>query len=365
MLSLQSEDLSDRPSRLPISFTGWALKALLFDAELLRFVMTASALRRQAIFMILAIADLADFVRRCRATCPSEDWRGDDDNDLALALRKWRVQRLLSLVCDGYIPHGLTGVLGRAGHAPLMRRSYLLMLDLLAAGDERAKILIGARTISDLKIVAASKLDLALCQPGVLDRIALRQTVDGINAVAVLARELADADDQALADSVSPTPTNWSRWATLWAEKVRRFPAMSVVPDGFVALNSAASMKDAAGRFGNCLASRIPQAVVGRRAYLEYGPGQAIIELEALSGAGWLLSGIHGPNNDALDPMTFTEIVTKLRRAGVLIPSRIDENHERRAAARILDAFDFDEATTDPVLEDLLAEARLRVEQDA
>lgn len=366
MLLPNFEDLSDRPNRLPISFSGWSLRIIAgLEPELLQFLLFASPLRRQAVFLIVAVGDLVAFADRCRGECPDEDWRDVVSHDISLVLRKWRVQRLLAILCSINVPRGLMGVLMRAGHAPLARRSYQTLLDVLTAGGTRAQFLIDAPNANDLSVETASRLDLALCRAGILNAIHSVELVTGINAVARIAREFAGAYDEDLRQSVSPPPRSWSRWATRWAEKAKSFPAAPKVPEGFTGLNSAAALKDAAMRYSNCLVTRIPGAVVGRRAYAEYGPGEAMIELAALCDDKWQVLNVHGPDNDPVDPMTVREIVTKLKAAGFAIPIRFHDTRETRAAARLLGVYDFEETARDPILAEMLDDVRWLAEADA
>jgi hypothetical protein len=352
-----SEDFA-HPGRDAVSIPGWPLRLLAHlgdGGRLLQFCVSASALRRQTVYLV-ATADLADFVARCRAAFPNADWSGDDDNDLSSVLRRWRVRRILAVLCVGEIPRGLMGVLGRIGPMPMTRHGYSRLRGVLAAGGPRAEMLVAAPTVTENMVVALTELDIALLsRAGVLATINGWVSVKRINAICDLAREFADATDDDLAASVPVGKGGWVRWARNWASKAKRFPLAPSLPDGFIPLASADAMKDAARRYNNCLSERVSDALVGKRAYAEWRPGQAIVELEPLSEGRWLLRGIHAPGNEQVAPDVARDLSAGLRAAGILMPARFEDARYRRAA-KMLDCLDFDEP--DPILLELVNEAR-------
>jgi hypothetical protein len=127
------------------------------------------------------------------------------------------------------------------------------------------------------------------------------------------------------------------------------FPSLPPIRDDeeWVVLRTGEAMREAAGRFRNCLREKVHVTALGRAAFVKWRrePG-AVVELAALStGSGapaWLLEGVYGERNSRVDQQTASTVCRKLQRAGVLLPAKLGHAQRHNKAAPLLDVYDFD-----------------------
>jgi hypothetical protein len=311
---------------------GWALKALIRldgPSHILSFAMMADVRRRQAMFFALSIlteSNEATYAEKFRLGHPEHAWSGDDADDLSHALMKLPARVIVEIVA-GPLPDGMMGALGKLGHMVMPRpENYLILFKLLNGdfGPERASLVRQAEELSVTTISILPDLDRAACVPGIMTRIHTRKTASAVSSVALMARELSGATDASISASLSEITAKGSLrdWAARWAGK-GHFPEGPTMADtAFVKLDTGAAMRDCGLRYGNCLATKVPEVVLGRHYFLEYPSAPAIIELESLSEGRWLLRGIHGPKNAAVEEWACEAIWKKLAACGILLPAR-------------------------------------------
>lgn len=345
-VAVSSETLALKPR----SIDGWALPLLLrLDGpeHLLRFAMTASALRRQAIFLSLALIEGDEFgplAERIRSW--SDEQIDDDAAMIAHALTRWRVQRLVQANFDT-TPLGLCGALAKLGETPMSHpASYLKLCDVLAGqyGVAKARIILQARTITSDLIDIAILLDPVLARPGVIETIKYVRTVHQINRAVELIRSICNsASDEALGHSIPPAK-DWKHWASRWLSRADRFPLQPVIEDdGIEVLDSAEKLRDAGAVMRNCLQSRTAAAALGRVAYLHVKEPSAIVSLQAMSEGRWRLQGIHVHNNGSVDTETRVAVWEQLQRHGILVSAGNAEAARWTPVVRLIGDWELDD----------------------
>ena len=105
-----------------------------------------------------------------------------------------------------------------------------------------------------------------------------------------------------------------------WTERADRLPAPPFPGcDVLRPLSSAEALVEAAGRFRNCLKSKIHLVLAGRVAYYEFtGSPAAIVEVAPLSNGGWGIIGVYGVANDDIAPTKIPAIAAALIEQGVV-----------------------------------------------
>ncbi len=351
-------------TRAARSFTGWSLNAAISCDEahpgFLRFCVTSSALRRQIIFGALALVSYEGaeaIAARLRPLIRHD--RPPISDPLAVIATVLMTRRVRDISRALYGPvEGLVGVFGRLGDKPLHPVTYRTIVSLLSKPEHRAR----AKVLRQMQTVPASApaVLLALKPPFLLPNLLecfrsveevtqFQSAIDLVQCVVPnvtqveLAKSIADLGPDAKLDD----------WCERWLHKSQRFPFVPPIRDDgeFVVLRSAKAMRDAAARFRNCLATKVGFCIVGRNAYVEYQPTPAIIELVGLSQGHWMLCGIYGPDNGAVDTDTAQAIHRKIQSAGILTPARVAHAKPYNAVARMMNIREFDGLELD-VLED-------------
>lgn len=329
---------------------GWALDALLqidfAKPGLLRFLHTASDLRRQAVFLVLARLDW-DRLDGCSPwalkACSLE---GDPTGALATALASVRVRDLIGNVF-GATPTGLIGALSRCGSDPLEEFNYTLLHDIFddPKNKPRRALLRHAPKIDDDLVDVVWRLPKALLRPEVLNHIKssddIAQYASALNVLRRLHPKISDEDFALSLSQMSPG-SSLAHWIRRWIERALHLPpALPFAGDKEMRpLLSASDMKEVARRYQNCLRRRIGDVALGRAAYYEHIDG-AIAELRGLSKGNWVLEGIYGPQNRHALPGTVRAIRWKLEGAGVLVPAALAQGPDENAFADVLGLFEF------------------------
>jgi hypothetical protein len=336
------------------AFSGWALDAAITLDEvspgILRFVTTASVLRRQAVFAVLA--DVAhegaeEIAARLRPLLPDgSPLIADHLAAISTVLMTRRVRDITQAI---YGPvEGLVGILGRLGDKPLHPGTYRTIVSILSQPEHRTR----AKVLRQMEKVAASapSILLALQSPFILSSVAecfrsVEQVLEFRSAVDLIRRVVPQVTELELAKSIADLgpDARLDDWTIRWINKAECFlVAPPIQDDGeLVGLRSAKALRDAGKRYSNCLATKVGPCAVGRYGYAEYLPG-AVIEMVSLSQGQWVLNGIYGPNNLPVDTAMAHRVYRKLQAAGVLVPARVAHGKPWNAVARLMGIGVFD-----------------------
>jgi hypothetical protein len=216
---------------------------------------------------------------------------------------------------------GLERTLGRMGETAWSAEAYRRLVELLA--DQKAgKFLRHADAVEEAPIMRLGRLP-----PAMQRSLALASLItdDAATAVSEAAAAIACRSGAAVADAAT------ARWAVVETEAglfeaVREdlYPELPPPPfegtERLKPLATKASMREAARRFGNCLADRVNHAVGGFAAYYEWtGEPGAIVEISRDAIYGWRLEEAKGPNNDVLDKESRADLVGELTALGVYV----------------------------------------------
>lgn len=310
-------------------FDGWALHAVLRMGDeagdaggLLRFLLSASDLRRQVVFATLASGvtyDAVDFLYRIG---DGHDW-ATPAAGVVDALKHARLGALLNVAWPRATSAGAARPkLGRLGPSPLPKDGYHRLFR-VAADPERGHVL----AYVDLdagRLDALEALDPTLLHPTVLARLKCREDAELLNASAMLIRRhVSDVTDLTLRESlVSASSTR--KWSRHWLSRMDRFSSAPPVSGDHevVPLRTCAALAEAARRYRNCLGGtqRRAEAASGVCVYYEALKPQVIIELRRMMGPdGFAVAGMWGLGNSYVPKETRNEL--RDRFAGWGIPT--------------------------------------------
>ncbi len=255
--------------------------------------LTASAAQRQLVWLGLSLGVEPLVLRRATAM------------PLKRAVR--------AVAPDG--PDGLIRALGRLGETAWTAAEYEMLLFQLGQ-PESAKVLRHAEQIDPALVGAVSAFPPALLRSG-LTRLQLSPKQ---SAVAGEAWSIIRTRDGA--EAATRAAERWGRIADTKAlfeavmeDLMRPLPA-APFPDTtrLKALRSKAAMRDAAGRFNNCLRGRIRSAVEGWSAFYEWqGEPSAIVELNLDSIFGWRLDEVRLKDNAVMPAEHRDDLIACLR----------------------------------------------------
>jgi hypothetical protein len=335
----------------------WALEALsLCDEQhpgTLRFALSASALRRQTMFLVLASLDwnspeaVADRLKNIGTdgNLPSDDPLRVVSHALTTCCRVRDVLHALYGPVDG-----LLGALKRLGDEPLPRDAYRTLVSVLTEPEHRAR----AKVLRQMSRITSNHLTtlMWLEEPFILKELVEKLRPKDVSrfwmAVGLIHQLVPEVKTEDLVASLQRAfrpGTGLDNWVQRWASRATQFPTSpSGIDKAFTPLASAEAVRDAATRYRNCLGTKFGALALGRVFYLEYRPAPAIIELTALSGGRWAcLDGIYGPKNASLDPGTKRLIRRKLQASGVLVYARHAEANRWNSVARLVGVYDHDD----------------------
>jgi hypothetical protein len=336
--------------------SGWALRVILrLDEDhpgFLRFLHTASPLRRQVIFFVLSRLgcyrpDLfAGWIESAREAA---DGRSSDPlSVIAAGLASMRLRDIVRAVL-GVIPPGLIGVLARCGHEPMDRLTYTLLHAMLddPRNAARATLLRHARIIDDGVVHVVWRLPPALLRPDVLDQIRRPEQIDHyVSAIKLIKRLHPDVGDEMLANSLARVhgDSNLGGWLKRWMERAQCLPPALPWPgdDVLKPIVSGSEMKSAALRYRNCMGGQVSAVALGRVVYFEHvGDPGAIAEVVALSGGRWLLHGIYAADNERASALVVRSIRARLEGAGVLVAAADVQSSEVAKLAEMLGVYNY------------------------
>jgi hypothetical protein len=349
-------------------FQGWALEAIA-EADkahngILRIALSASSLRRQAMFLVLASLDsiipeaMATNLRNLStAEGPSYDTPLQVISHALVACRRVR-----DLLDAAYGPvDGLLGALKRIGDDPLPRKSYRDLMTVLTEPEHlvRAKVLgqmskVTSDHIATLFLLAEPFLFKELVER--LDPNDVPRFRTAVRLVNHLSPQMTTEDLIASIKSLEPG-SNLRTWSQNQVRRATEFPVtLPGLDKDFVPLTTAETIRAKALEYRNCLRNQFGQLALGRTCYVEYQPTPAIIELTALSEGRWAcLDEIYGPRNARPNSATRRAILRKLRASGVLILAHHAETSQWSPVARWLSVYGHNE----DVLEDILDQTGL------
>lgn len=335
---------------------GFMLDAILrldeHRAGFLRFLHSASALRRQGVFMALTELNWErpeEFASWIARSSEQPEWKDANPYSvIASGLMALRVREIIHAVF-GATPQGLVGALSRCGDDPLHEFTYTV---LHALHDDpknraRAKLLRHANEIDDDLVQVVWRLPPALLRPEVLDQISSPEQIDSYNPALQLIRRLhpnITDNDLALSFTQMPRGATLSHWVARWLERaeclVTAFPYQG--DENVRPLVSSAQMRQAAIRYRNCLRDKIGSVALGRTIYYEHiGFGGAVAEVKALSSGHWMLDGIYGPANRRPHPEAVRALRNTLEGAGVLVAAAHTQDRGLHEVASLLSIHDF------------------------
>lgn len=216
---------------------------------------------------------------------------------------------------------GLERALTRLGETAWSADAYRRLMDLLA--DPKAgKILRHAEAIP---VAAIERLGRLPAPMGRALAVSLAITDDAARAVGEGFDAIAFRDGPDVAAAAA------ARWAAAETEealfaavKVDLYPELPALPFAgtprLKPLATKAAMREAARRFGNCLADRVEHAAAGWSAYYEWtDEGGAIAEVTRDAIHGWRLSEAKAAHNEPLDKDARAALVGELTAMGVYV----------------------------------------------
>lgn len=216
---------------------------------------------------------------------------------------------------------GLERALSRMGETAWSGEAYRRLVALLA--DPRAgKLLRHAEALDEAAVARLGRLPPAM---GSALGLALAITDDAADAVAECCGVIGFRFGAAAAAEAAARWAEAETEAALF-EAVREdlYPDPPAPPHPGTArltpLATKAALRDAARRYGNCLAGRLGHAVAGFSAYYEWteAPG-AVVEVSRDAIFGWRLSEAKGPKNAPIDKDVREELAAELATMGVYV----------------------------------------------
>ncbi|MGF3027377.1 hypothetical protein ACQVP2_31785 [Methylobacterium aquaticum] len=251
-------------------------------------------------------------------------------------------------------PDGFLGLLRRLGPDPLPDPAlYRELHRLFASRDpaDRARVLVlrqSPGTISHTQIAIVLALDPVLLHPRFVRKIeSLKEARDLNAALGYVRAHCSAATDEAIRQSVSSFPEKKIIEAFLrgWARRFDRLPFPLVVHDpSLIVLDTGAALVDAGRRYDNCLATKVPEVLVGRNLYIEIKTGtnrSLIAELRRTS-RFWVLQMLYQRGNGRVPRDLAAAVRSKLATHGIAIYDRPSTSVAGLdAAAKMLDIYDW------------------------
>jgi hypothetical protein len=281
---------------------GWATDRLVkldtLAPGLIRRVVTASPMVRQAIFLVLACLDSL----KLRPHTPVQS-DGNEDEMLARVLRAERAREIF-IHAFGRAPEGLLGALERLGGTPMKSAKSYHQLAMIFADPDKSRTAnalryVGAITEKTLDVVEA--LDDRWIHQETLKRLENADEAGDFNGAVRFAQS---TNSRATNEVIEAAIAHLKPEATLakmvqrWVRRADRFPEQPVEQDNdLYPLATVRDLIHAGRRYRNCLNSRLEQILLGMAAFAEFH-GEAIIEFRPLSnGVGWILWEVHALGN--------------------------------------------------------------------
>jgi hypothetical protein len=264
--------LPDRIILEPKPVVGWVLPLAIgldrVHPGYLRYLTTASALKRQTNFVALSILDenapeylasqfrSAGLVENCSDLDPA-----------AQVARVLIMRRAADIIETGCILGGEAStalqVLHRIGNEPLSRSGYRALIDLMCDPQkERSRAFSGTFPVTECTLQAARRLPMPLLRPEVMTRLKSVEQIDELSAAfdlifPLLPETIQNNAWQSLA-TLNPS-TSLKSWLRRLVEQIPRYPVSGPVSDDAetMLLSSPRIMADTGRRLQNCLATLI------------------------------------------------------------------------------------------------------------
>jgi hypothetical protein len=357
--------LPDRIILKPKPVVGDVLPlALSFDRihpGYLRYLTTASALKRQCNFISLSLLDehgpefvashfrAAGLIENCSSLDPAAQ--------VARALIMRRAADIIQTACIfGSASSTALRVLHRIGDEPLSRSGYRALIDLMSDPQHRARAQSFGQEcpVTETSLQAALKLPIPLVRTEILTRLKSVEQIDELSAAFDLIFPLLPEEAQASAwQSLSSLQSTASlkAWLRRLVEKVPKYPVSGPLSDDAetMLLSSPQMMADTGRRLKNCLATLVVQPLLSRYVYYLWCNPSAVIELRCLSQGFFVLKSVHTTGHETVDAATMMQIRDKFERTGkVLVGAECAEATKANRAAKLLDVWtrglpDFDD----------------------
>jgi hypothetical protein len=274
---------------------NWATDDLVrldaLEPGLISRVMTCSPATRHAILMVLA--------HRYGQQQKCEPGADDDDARLAKVLRRERGREIIHYGFGTVPQDGLMGALNRLSDSPMLSaHAYGRLHALFQREGDRRKVEAIERVgqpITEQMLRVLDALDPRWVHAHTLTRIESYGDAIALNRALAFAQSAGGATDEAIADTIArlqPTST-LPRLVERFVHRVRPecFPPHPIEADE-ADIHRLVSVRDfiLAGRVHrNCLAKKMPEALVGGAAYAVF-QSKVIWELRPLSNEfGWVL----------------------------------------------------------------------------
>ena len=263
-------------------FEGWALEAIAeadrISAGILRVALSASSLRRQSMFLVLASLDwvkpeiMAMNLRNViLERCPS------DANPLQVISHALvACHRFRDLLHAAYGPvDGLIGALKRLGDEPLPRESYRDLMSVLTEPEHRVR----AKVLTQMPNITSKHLTtlLWLEEPFLLKELVEHLDPDDVarfwTAISMVTRLSPQATTEDLIASIKSLDPSFNirLWLQNQVKRATAFPVtLNDLDKSFVLLTSAEQIRAKALEYRNCLKSQFGELALGRKCYLEY-----------------------------------------------------------------------------------------------
>jgi hypothetical protein len=350
--------LPDRTILEPKPVIGWVLPlAISLDRAngggYLRYLTTASSLKRQTSFIALANLDEhgPDYLASQFRSAGLIESHSDLDPAAQIARVLIAARAVDICGCDclfGAASSTALRVLHRIGSEPLSRSGYRALTNLMCnpQQNERARIFSQECPVTEITLQAALRLPVPLVRPEVLTRLKSVEQIDELSAAFDLLFPLLPEAAQASAwqslASLQPT-ASLKAWLRRLIEKVPRYPISGPLSDDAEAmlLSSPQMMADTGRRLKNCLATLVVQPLLSRYVYYLWLNPSAVIELRCLSQGHFLLKGVHTSGHGTVDPGTLVLIREKFEASGrVLIGAEHAEARIANRGAKMLDVWD-------------------------
>lgn len=329
----------DQPTKRVINpIEGWPIDRLIELDEalpgLLRRLTTASDLRRQVAFHVVALLDTdhsyADLAKALRPTM-----EGGCLNDIEVvchALLELRAKTIFEALYGKTT--GLVGLHRRLGPAPRERQDYIALKAMfLGKQKKRIKTILNVEKIRNVNFSVVNAMPEFLLHPNIIRSVNSLDNLHTLMAVINLLKLMnPQFNETVFADSISHV-TEWYALRdalTKWGEKGRyvHVPDFGDNPKLRV-ITTGQALTEAARRFKNCMETNYAgEAMLGQSAFVEYLPEPAMIHLQALSDNRWMLESINGIANSTVARETSIAVIRELRKHGVFLPRGIvDGNH--------------------------------------
>jgi hypothetical protein len=313
------------------SFGGWALKiAAALDINgcrgLVADLTTASILKRQSAFAVLATVDLDDpspFLNRLEM----------GQSGVGEAIRTRLAKDLLSAAFRRPVPGGYLRAIQRIGYKPLekpylYRRLFQIFTD--ETEEQKAHALRFCGPIDATRIEIVDALDPVLVHPEILKRTRnVAKAQEANDLIRFLKQVCSSATDEALVAGLSIALEGGSldEFAQGWIEKADQLPPPPLPSqDGVIALTSAEAMISTGKSLNNCLDTKVAEVALGLSYYYRAEVAisdevstPVVVELQPMSNGTWAVSEIHGKGNRPPTDEVKAAIVKRLLRLGAVV----------------------------------------------